>query len=81
MTGAIARRALLCIREIAEASEKLMRRYVVSAPHCPAEWVGRAIRAEPTKPLAVKRPGIWAGSIRAGEMQRDTSRVLDRWAA
>ena len=52
--------------EIAEASEKLNRRYVVNAPHCWAKWVGSAIRAEPTKPLAVKRPGIWAGSIRAG---------------
>jgi hypothetical protein len=67
--------------EIAEASENLNRRYVVNAPHRRAKWIGRAIRAEPTKPLAVKRPGIWAGSIRAGEMQRDTSRVLDRWAA
>jgi hypothetical protein len=42
----------------------------------PGEVGRRGKRAEPTKPLAVKRPGI-----RAGEMQRDTSRVLDRWAA
>src|SRR5262249_11066231 len=54
--------------EIVEAGEKLIRRYVVNAPHSRAKWVGRGKRAEPTKPLAVKRPGI-----RAGEMQRDTS--------
>src|SRR5215813_2938573 len=49
--------------EIVEAGEKLVRRYVVNAPHSRAKWVATAIRAEPTKPLAVKRPGIRAGEI------------------
>src|SRR6516165_8285874 len=49
--------------EIIEAGEKLIRRYVVNAPHSRAKWVGRGKRAEPTKPLAVKRPGIRAGEI------------------
>src|SRR5215471_8554995 len=60
---AVARRAPLCIPEIVETGEKLTRRYVVNAPHRRAKWIATAIRAELTRPLDVKRPGIRAGEI------------------
>src|SRR5215467_10606394 len=69
---AIARRALLCSGNC-RSRRKAYPAVCGKRATLPGEVGRRGKRAEPTKPLAVKRPGI-----RAGEMQRDTSRVLDR---
>src|SRR6516162_8596869 len=65
--------------QIVKADRQFTGRYVANGPHCWAMWIGltesRAVRAELTKRLDVKRP-----SIRARGHDRNTAPdILDGW--
>jgi len=67
--------------QIVKADRQFTGRYVANGPHCWAMWIGltesRAVRAELTKRLDVKRP-----SIRARGHDRNTAPdILDGWAS